>query len=249
MWRDDHDKWQLIQPSGTFKQGGTLSSPLIRVHHICGTSLSTTTAPILASYQYSKWRVSIIFVGDPSPHCTEAPTLTSIPPCLRVSIPKLHPYWQHINIQDASIWQHINIQNVSILATHQYLNCIHIGINTQTALILATHQYPKFIHAGSTSIPKIHPYRYNINTQDASISASHQYPKEGQPWPQLVHHRWPQRYLLHFLQPNPSLLQSCCQRRKRLILCVCIWKKAVSIENHKPNKSITLECNSEKSDP
>ena len=107
--------------------------------------------------------------------CTEAPLLTSIPPCLRASIPKLHPYWQHINTQDASIWQHINIQNASILATHQYLNCIHIGINTQTALILATHQYPKFIHAGSTSIPKIHiiitsipkmhPYWHHINTQ------------------------------------------------------------------------------------
>ena len=108
------------------------------LYHICGRSLSTL-----------HW-------GTP---------IAIKPPWLRASIPKLHPYQQHINTQDASIWQQINIQNASILATHQYLNCIHIGINTQTALILATHQYPKYIHIVITSIPKMHPYWHHINTQ------------------------------------------------------------------------------------
>ena len=87
------------------------------LYHICGRSLSTL-----------HW-------GTP---------IAIKPPWLRASIPKLHPYQQHINTQDASIWQQINIQNASILATHQY---------------------PKYIHIVITSIPKMHPYRHHINTQ------------------------------------------------------------------------------------
>ena len=95
-------------------------------------------------------------------------------------------------------------------------------------LLVWGHQYPNCIHISNTSILKTHTYWHHINTQR----------------PQLVHHRWPQRYLLHFLQTNPSLLQSCCQRRKRLILFNCIWKKAARVKNYKPNKSIILEPNS-----
>ena len=139
---------------------------------ICGTSLSTTTAPILASYQYSKWRVSIIFVGDPSPHCM---------------------HWgNHIDI-NTSLFEGINTQTGSIPATPQYSKCIHTG-NTS---IPKLHPYWQQIYTQNTSIfhivitsipklhpyqqhinwPKIHPYRYNIHTQDASILASHQFPK------------------------------------------------------------------------
>ena len=75
--------------------------------------------------------------------CTEAPLLTSIPPCLRASIPKLHPYGNTPISKMHIYWQHINTLTASILASIPKLHSYWQHINTQNASILASHQYPK----------------------------------------------------------------------------------------------------------